>query len=173
MIIVAKALQHPDKTGTDFEDIDLERLRNILNSQGHMAYAWTFNPQRFARRQLREELNKNGHVWLYLIGDIKWHSTKRLKIEDFWPNFPIGSYGSVCPPDWWSYAPRDHARGYFDNWNNSGQRKFIKIWFLISEILPCDEDFSNSSGYFDRSNPPFYSEYTENSFAFLNETRRK
>lgn len=171
MILVAKALQNPDKSSIDYEDIDLPRLRAILDSQLRVAYAWTFNPQRWARTELRRELELKKHVWLFLIGSKKWHSTKKMKAVDFYPdNYSSGNV--QCPPDWRRYSPRDHIGGIFNNWKDTGQPKSIKFWLLVEEIRACNDDLGRYQGYFyGRTEPPYYCEYTENSFAFLNENR--
>lgn len=160
MIIIGKSL--PSNAEDEIELLDFQ---NLLESRGYFAYAWTFNPRKWAMETLRANLP----VWLYLIHkDRPWWSRLRMLIRYFCHN----PYEALpCPQEWGQYAPQKSYvdTGHF-NWRNTGNLKPIHLWFLIDRIEDLDplvylRDFSPF--FVERSRPPYYREYTENSFAFL------
>lgn len=166
MIIVGKAIHGPNSV-----EIELPELRRILKREGYIAYAWTFNPKEWAIRELREELNRNQWIWLYLVGE-PWHSPLRMRIIDFRHSTddPL-----PCPPEWIRYVPQrppqeSYIDGSFKNWKNTGEPKSIRLWFLIDQIedLSPPEDLRRFPPYFSgRPAPPRYCEYKQGCFAFL------
>lgn len=160
MIIVGKSL--PSNTG---DEIELPEFRRLYESTGYFAYAWTFNPKEWAV----DALTANLPVWLYLIHkDRPWWSRLRMLIRDF-RHSPDKAL--PCPQEWRQYAlQQSYVNTGCFNWQNTSKLKPIHLWFLVNRIEDPDLPvcLHNFSPFFaGRSQPPYYHEYTENSFAFL------
>lgn len=160
MIIVGKAIP-----GNTEDDLELSDFRRLLTERGCFAYAWTFNPKRWAM----EAVEANLCVWLYLIRkDKPWRSRLRMSISSFRHS---SRSALACPHEWRQYAPqKPYADTGYADWKNTGKSRPIHLWFLVDSIedLDPDVDLRGMKRFFaERLEPPIYREYTENSFAFL------
>ena len=157
----------------DADEVELLEFQRLLEGKGYFAYAWTFNPKDWAMEALRETLRANCPAWLYIIHKGRpWWSRLRMLIRDFRHS---SSMALSCPQEWRQYAPQQSyvGAGHFD-WKNTGTPKAIHLWFLVDTIENVNPPvyLRDLRPFFaERGVPPYYREYTENSFAFLSDPR--
>jgi hypothetical protein len=98
LAIVGKAT--PNEATGDIE-LYLPEYRNMLQNSGKFVYAWSFNPDDRAINTIRQYLNNNKNVFIYLPYDGS-HSNLRMHVIDFHHDRNV--VVSSCPPKWQSYC---------------------------------------------------------------------
>lgn len=158
LVIVGKAT--PNKaTQTDNVELYLGQFRKMCQEQGQFVYAWSFNPDDDAIQVMRDYLNYQEDIFLYLPFDGR-RANLRMHVKDF---FHKRDGINMCPITWKSYCiPELQGYQYWDIGD-------IHLWFLIDAI----EDLPQPVELLATFSPEFKDKYKTwgmNHFAFL---RRK
>lgn len=155
LAIVGKAT--PNEQTGDVEHF-LRDFRRMLRDRGRFVYAWSFNPDSRAVQTVRQDLDRNNDVFLYLPFDGR-RSRLRMHIVDFYHD--PDPRGASCPAQWVAYCI-DELQGH-QEFNASHP---IHLWLLIDAItdLPAPVDLLNTFIPFFRDK---YRSWGRNFFAFL------
>jgi hypothetical protein len=157
LALVGKASPHP-LTGEieyflrDFED--------QLANTGRFAYAWTFNPDENAIRELSTAIASKEPVFLYLPAT-SGMSPLRMRVADF--RHDPRPAGSECPPEWRKHCIEElvERRSF-----GPGPHERIHLWLLIDSVEQLSPEV-NLRTEFRPALRSKYAKWGQRYFAFL------